>query len=199
MLRYWESEFPTLSPKKTRNGARRYRQKDIEEIVSIKSLLYQEGFKIAGARKQRREAKRGRRRYAGEPGGAPAGHRLRRPGGPGAPGRGPRPVARDPRPGSGPPTCGSPRGPTRRQAQGQEGGSLTPLVICALSRWGGGISIVSPQHPLTAPGFPAANVVFGRDVAQPGSALAWGARGREFESRRPDHFYSQETTGRRPR
>ena len=59
VLRYWESEFPTLSPGKTRSGARRYRQKDIEEVLAIKRLLYEEGFKIAGARKQRREAKRG--------------------------------------------------------------------------------------------------------------------------------------------
>jgi DNA-binding transcriptional MerR regulator len=59
VLRYWESEFPTLSPGKTRSGARRYRQKDIEEVLAIKTLLYEEGFKIAGARKQRREARRG--------------------------------------------------------------------------------------------------------------------------------------------
>jgi len=59
VLRYWESEFPTLSPGKTRSGARRYKQKDIEEVLAIKSLLYDEGFKIAGARKQRREARRG--------------------------------------------------------------------------------------------------------------------------------------------
>ncbi len=58
VLRYWESEFPTLTPKKTRSGARRYRQKDIQEIQEIKSLLYEQGFKIAGARKQRREARR---------------------------------------------------------------------------------------------------------------------------------------------
>ena len=58
VLRYWESEFPTLSPKKTRSGARRYRPKDIEEVEAIKSLLYEQGFKIAGARKQRREARK---------------------------------------------------------------------------------------------------------------------------------------------
>ena len=55
VLRYWESEFPTFRPKKTRAGARRYRQKDIDEVISIKQLLYDEGFKIAGARKQLRE------------------------------------------------------------------------------------------------------------------------------------------------
>jgi len=69
VLRYWESEFPTLTPKKTRGGARRYRQKDIEEIEAIKSLLYEQGFKIAGARKQRRQA---RRAAAADPSAAPA-------------------------------------------------------------------------------------------------------------------------------
>lgn len=58
VLRYWESEFSTLRPKKTRNGSRRYRKADIEEILAIKSLLYDEGFKIAGARKVRLEARR---------------------------------------------------------------------------------------------------------------------------------------------
>ena len=58
VLRYWEGEFPTLRPKKTRSGARRYRRVDIEEVLAIKSLLYDEGFKIAGARKMRRQAKK---------------------------------------------------------------------------------------------------------------------------------------------
>ena len=58
VLRYWETEFPTLRPKKTRNGSRRYRQKDIDEVLAIKSLLYEEGFKIAGARRMRREQRK---------------------------------------------------------------------------------------------------------------------------------------------
>jgi DNA-binding transcriptional MerR regulator len=58
VLRYWESEFPTLKPKKTRTGARRYRQPDIDEILAIKTLLYDEGYKIAGAVKMRRQAKK---------------------------------------------------------------------------------------------------------------------------------------------
>jgi DNA-binding transcriptional MerR regulator len=57
VLRYWETEFPTLRPKKTRTGSRRYRQTDIDEILAIKELLYVEGFKIAGARKMRRQAR----------------------------------------------------------------------------------------------------------------------------------------------
>ena len=60
VLRYWESEFSTLRPRKTRSGARRYRQNDIDEVLAIKQLLYEEGFKIAGARKVRRQAHRKR-------------------------------------------------------------------------------------------------------------------------------------------
>jgi DNA-binding transcriptional MerR regulator len=56
VLRYWESEFPTLRPRKGRSGSRSYRAKDIDEIVAIRDLLYKEGFRIAGARKLRREA-----------------------------------------------------------------------------------------------------------------------------------------------
>ena len=58
VLRYWESEFPTLKPRKTRTGARRYRQPDIDEIFAIKHLLYDEGYKIAGAVKMRRQQKK---------------------------------------------------------------------------------------------------------------------------------------------
>ena len=57
VLRYWETEFSTLRPQKTRTGSRRYRKVDIEEVEAIKALLYEEGFKIAGARKIRRQAK----------------------------------------------------------------------------------------------------------------------------------------------
>jgi DNA-binding transcriptional MerR regulator len=57
VLRYWEAEFPSLHPKKTRAGSRRYRQQDIENVLAIKDLLYVQGFKIAGARKTLREEK----------------------------------------------------------------------------------------------------------------------------------------------
>jgi|SRR5579875_581426 DNA-binding transcriptional MerR regulator len=52
VLRYWETEFPTLRPTKTRTGHRLYRRKDVETIFEIKRLLYEEGFTIDGARKQ---------------------------------------------------------------------------------------------------------------------------------------------------
>ena len=51
-LRYWETEFPSLQPPKSPHGQRRYRRQDIETILTIKKLLYEQGFTIAGARKQ---------------------------------------------------------------------------------------------------------------------------------------------------
>jgi len=51
VLRYWETEFPTLRPLKTPKGHRLYRRQDIETVLEIKRLLYEEGFTIAGARR----------------------------------------------------------------------------------------------------------------------------------------------------
>ncbi|MGA2264271.1 MAG: MerR family transcriptional regulator [Acidobacteriota bacterium] len=52
VLRYWETEFPALAPPKNKAGQRTYRPKDIELLLTIRKLLYDEGFTIAGARKQ---------------------------------------------------------------------------------------------------------------------------------------------------
>ena len=52
VLRYWETEFPSLRPSKTHTGHRLYRRKDVETIFQIRRLLYEEGFTIDGARKQ---------------------------------------------------------------------------------------------------------------------------------------------------
>ena len=52
VLRFWESEFPMLSPQKNRSGQRIYRKHDIELVERIKTLLYDEGYTIAGARKR---------------------------------------------------------------------------------------------------------------------------------------------------
>jgi DNA-binding transcriptional MerR regulator len=52
VLRFWESEFKMLSPEKNRGGWRVYRRKDVERILEIKRLLYEEGFTIEGARKR---------------------------------------------------------------------------------------------------------------------------------------------------
>lgn len=51
VLRYWETEFPTLRPAKSPSGHRLYRRKDVEMALQIKQLLYEQGFTIAGARK----------------------------------------------------------------------------------------------------------------------------------------------------
>jgi len=50
VLRFWEKEFPMLSPVKESSGHRRYRRKDIETVLEIKRLLYDQGFTIPGAR-----------------------------------------------------------------------------------------------------------------------------------------------------
>lgn len=55
VLRYWEQEFPTLRPRKNRAGNRSYRPRDIEQVLTIKKLLYDNGFKIDGARKMLKE------------------------------------------------------------------------------------------------------------------------------------------------
>jgi DNA-binding transcriptional MerR regulator len=51
VLRYWETEFPSLRPVKSKTGHRLYRRKDVELIFKIRQLLYQVGFTIDGARK----------------------------------------------------------------------------------------------------------------------------------------------------
>lgn len=50
VLRYWETEFPSLSPKKSGTGHRLYRRKDVELLLKIKHLLYEKRFTIDGAR-----------------------------------------------------------------------------------------------------------------------------------------------------
>lgn len=51
VLRFWESQFPQISPTKSRGGRRYYRPEDMEVLTSIKNLLYKEGYTIKGARK----------------------------------------------------------------------------------------------------------------------------------------------------
>ena len=52
VLRFWEKEFPMIRPPKGSTGHRRYRRQDIEIILDIKRLLYDQGFTISGARSQ---------------------------------------------------------------------------------------------------------------------------------------------------
>jgi DNA-binding transcriptional MerR regulator len=56
VLRYWETEFPMLQPVKSPKGHRLYRREDVETVLRIKRLLYDEGFTIAGARRHLRDA-----------------------------------------------------------------------------------------------------------------------------------------------
>ena len=50
VLRYWESEFPMLSPKKSGTNQRLYKRKDVELVLEVKRLLYEQKFTIEGAR-----------------------------------------------------------------------------------------------------------------------------------------------------
>ncbi len=52
VLRYWETEFPQLSPNKSGGGQRLYTRAELDTILRIKDLLYKEGFTIAGAKKR---------------------------------------------------------------------------------------------------------------------------------------------------
>src|SRR5690348_7605098 len=54
VLRFWETEFPQLKPVKSSTGQRMYRKRDVENVLRIKQLLYEQGFTITGARQQLR-------------------------------------------------------------------------------------------------------------------------------------------------
>ncbi len=58
VLRFWESEFPQLKPHKGGTGQRLYRKRDVEQVMEIKRLLYDEKFTIAGARRTLTEKRR---------------------------------------------------------------------------------------------------------------------------------------------
>ena len=58
VLRYWESEFRVIKPHKAGSLQRLYRKKDLDLILKIKKLLYEEGFTIAGAKKKIRDIER---------------------------------------------------------------------------------------------------------------------------------------------
>src|SRR5499433_355413 len=55
VLRFWETEFPQLKPVKSSTGQRMYRQRDVENVLQIKKLLYEQGYTIAGARQHLRD------------------------------------------------------------------------------------------------------------------------------------------------
>ncbi|MEI6126386.1 MAG: MerR family transcriptional regulator [Pseudomonadota bacterium] len=55
ILRYWESEFKLVKPYRTKTNQRLYRRKDVESILKIKRMLYDQKFTIAGAKKKLKE------------------------------------------------------------------------------------------------------------------------------------------------
>jgi DNA-binding transcriptional MerR regulator len=55
VLRYWETEFRSIRPQKSRKGQRIYSRRDVDKLLTVKDLLYTHGFTIAGARKRLRE------------------------------------------------------------------------------------------------------------------------------------------------
>ena len=59
VVRYWESQFPALSPSKNRAGNRVYQRKEIRLIILVKRLLYEEKYTIEGARQKIEELRRG--------------------------------------------------------------------------------------------------------------------------------------------
>ncbi|WP_028080452.1 MerR family transcriptional regulator [Solimonas soli] len=58
VLRYWEQEFPQLKPVKRRGNRRYYQQDDVQMVRHIRSLLYEQGFTIGGARQRLKEMPR---------------------------------------------------------------------------------------------------------------------------------------------
>ena len=67
VLRFWETEFRALSPKKSGRGHRLYRRKDVELFYQIKQLLYEKRFTIEGARKSLKSTAKQRTRKAASP------------------------------------------------------------------------------------------------------------------------------------
>jgi DNA-binding transcriptional MerR regulator len=62
VLRYWETEFPILQPRKSGGGQRLYRKRDVAMVLEIKKLLYQERYTVAGARRRLAEREERSRR-----------------------------------------------------------------------------------------------------------------------------------------
>ena len=81
VLRFWETEFPNLAPEKSKAGHRVYKRKDIEMVLRIKELLYDEQYTIAGAKKKlAHEVRGGAARHDNEPtGDRPPGRSLKPP------------------------------------------------------------------------------------------------------------------------
>lgn len=66
VLRYWETEFPQITPVKSQTGQRLYKRHDVETIVTIRELLYDQKFTINGARRKLKDIQRVLRKNADE-------------------------------------------------------------------------------------------------------------------------------------
>jgi DNA-binding transcriptional MerR regulator len=78
VLRFWESEFPQLKPVKSSTGQRMYRRRDVESVLHIKQLLYEQGFTIVGARQQLRSETKAEKGQAAIPFPAPPSAEMQR-------------------------------------------------------------------------------------------------------------------------
>ena len=187
VLRFWESKFPQVKPLKRGGGRRYYRPEDVDAAARIRQCLYQHGYTIRGVQKLLRD------------GAVPRGGRV----------AGPCPQPIPPPARSAPPPPSAPRrrrraarsggatiapAPTRSQeaaARARARNSQTSLeqadARTALLRDRAepvAAAVARPRTQQYDP--PLARSRLGRSVAQPGSASAWGAEGREFESLRSD-------------
>jgi DNA-binding transcriptional MerR regulator len=72
VLRFWETEFPQLKPTKIGTGQRMYRRRDVENLLVVKKLLYEEGYTIAGARDKLKQDSKPKRAQSALPFAAPA-------------------------------------------------------------------------------------------------------------------------------
>jgi DNA-binding transcriptional MerR regulator len=186
VLRYWETEFKVIKPQKSRAQQRVYRRRDVETLLKIKHLLYAKKFTIAGARQQLRlggdevemapppaaTSPRSPSRRCGpsstssSPGWPPAGKSR----------AASRPI---------PPPTSRPWAAARAMVDQAAAASAQPLLERP----------DRPRSPLERrPEFglasAAAKRVYRRSfrgIAQPGSALDWGSRGRRFKSSCPDN------------
>ena len=71
VLRFWETEFPQLKPTKSGTGQRMYRRRDVENLLMVKKLLYEEGYTIAGARDKLKQDSKPKRAQTALPFAAP--------------------------------------------------------------------------------------------------------------------------------
>ena len=161
VLRYWEQEFTQLKPMKRRGNRRYYQHHEVLLIRRIRELLYEQGFTISGARNRLTDVGGAARQNAVAAAASSPPSRS---------------DAAAARPAVATNRRAMPTAPSRRVAPARD------AVVGA----GAPGTALDPRLARSLSGEAPPIIRAYRGVAQPGSALAWGARGREFESRRPD-------------